>query len=149
MAKTRHKVNGQYKRLLNSFFKLGLPPVKCKSLGTKKKMHPAPSRINRAVAKKVQRQFWWLIAISCNGGKLVPISMLLTKVKIGTKVHVAINKETKVAVTEVPCLLLGAIAIATTVIIDAIDPWANPHKNRKNNNSLKLVLNPTIILLMQ
>lgn len=82
-------------------------------------------------------------------GKCAPISMLLTNVKIGTKVHVAINKETRVAVTDVPCLFLGAMAIATTVIIDAIAPCANPHKNRKNNNSLKLVLNPTMMLAMQ
>ena len=74
--------------------------------------------------------------------------MLLTKVKIGTKVHVAANKETKVAVTEVPCLFFGAIAIATIVMIEAIAPCANPHKKRKNNNSLKFVLNPTIMLAM-
>ena len=89
------------------------------------------------------------MAISCSGGKLVPISILLTNVKLGTKVQVAINNETKVAVTEVPCLFLGAMAIATTVIIEAIAPWASPHKNLKNNNSLKLVLNPTIILEIQ
>ena len=77
------------------------------------------------------------------------MSKLLTNVKIGTKVQVAINNETKVAVTDVPCLFFGAIAIATTVIIEAIAPWASPHKNLKNNNSLKLVLKPTIILEMQ
>ena len=77
------------------------------------------------------------------------MSMLLTNVKIGTMVQVAANNDTNVAVTAVPCLFFGATAIATTVIIAEMPPCATPHKNLKNNNSLKLLLKATITLAIQ